>query len=172
VRGSVGVTDAEYDEFDDQTWDINPGTGAVENIRTQDRSNETFYNVPELSLDGSIEYPLLLERIGLPDWGTVTPLVHAYYQTETDTHFTAAGYASRKFRQDDYTIVDLRMIWDLPDDRTQLTLFVDNVGDTHYFDSSVDLTNTLGIGGVYYARPRFFGAEIRYRWHDPSFMKL
>ena len=25
VRGSVGVTDAEYDEFDDQTWDINPG---------------------------------------------------------------------------------------------------------------------------------------------------
>jgi iron complex outermembrane receptor protein len=172
VRGSVGVTDAEYDEFDDQTWDINPGTGAVENIRTQDRSNETFYNVPELSLDGSIEYPLLLERIGLPDWGTVTPLVHAYYQTETDTHFTAAGYASRRFRQDDYTIVDLRLIWDLPDDRTQLTLFVDNVGDTHYFDSSVDLTNTIGIGGVYYARPRFFGAEIRYRWHDPSFLRM
>ena len=33
LRGSVGITDAEYDEFTDQTWDINPGTGLVENIR-------------------------------------------------------------------------------------------------------------------------------------------
>ena len=172
VRGSVGLTDAEYDEFIDQTWDINPGTGLVENVRSQDRSNEDFYNIPELSLDGSIEYPIVLHRLGLPELGTLTPLVHAYYQTETHTHFTAAGFASGRFEQDDYTLVDLRLIWDLPDDRTQLSVFVENVGDTHYFDSAVDLTNTLGIGGVYYARPRFVGGEIRYRWHDPSFLRL
>ena len=170
VRGSVGLTDAEYDEFLDQTWDINPGTGAVENIRTQDRSHEDFYNVPELSLDGSIEYPIALHRLGLPKLGTLTPLVHAYYQTETQTHFTAAGFASGRFEQDAYTLVDLRLIWDLPDERTQVTAFVENVGDVRYFDSSVDLTNTLGIGSVYYARPRFVGGEIRYRWHDPSFL--
>jgi outer membrane receptor protein involved in Fe transport len=42
---------------------------------------------------------------------------------------------------------------------------VNNVLDTHYFDSSVDLTNTLGMGGVYYAAPRMFGGELRYRWY-------
>jgi len=172
VRGSVGLTDAKYDEFFDQTWDINPGTGQVENIRTQDRSNEDFFNIPELSLDGSIEYPIALHRLGLPKLGTLTPLVHAYYQTKTSTHFTSAGFASGRFQQGDYTLVDLRLIWDLPDDRTQVSIFVDNVGDTKYFDSAVDLTNTLGIGGVYYARPRFVGGEIRYRWHDPGFLRL
>jgi iron complex outermembrane receptor protein len=172
VRGSVGLTDAKYDEFFDQTWDINPGTGLVENVRQQDRSHEAFFNIPELSLDGSIEYPIALNRVGLSGYGTLTPFVHAYYQTHTDTHFTAAGYASHRFRQGDYTLVDLRLMWDLWDDRTQLSVYVDNVLDTKYFDSSIDLTNTLGIGGVYYGRPRMVGAEIRYRWHDPSFLTL
>jgi iron complex outermembrane receptor protein len=164
VRGSVGVTDAEYDEFDDQTWDINPGTGLIENIRIQDRSNEDFYNIPELSIDGSIEYPIELQKVGLPDLGTITPLFHAYYQSETNTHFTAAGYASHKFRQDSYTLLDVRVMWDLWDDHTQMTFFVNNLLDTTYFDSSVDLTNTLGIGGVYFAAPRMIGGEVRYRW--------
>jgi outer membrane receptor protein involved in Fe transport len=98
--------------------------------------------------------------------------VHAYYQTETDTHFTAAGYASHRFRQKAYTLVDLRLTWDLWDDRTQISVFADNVLGEKYFDSSVDLTNTLGIGGVYFAAPRFVGGEIRYRWHDPEFLSL
>jgi iron complex outermembrane recepter protein len=172
VRGSVGVTDAKYDEFFDQTWDINPGTGLVQNIRQQDRSHEDFFNIPKLSLDGTIEYPIALQRLGLGNYGTVTPSVHGYYQSETSTHFTAAGFASGEFRQGAYTLVDLRLIWDLWDDRTQLSVFVNNVNNTKYFDSSVDLTNTLGIGGVYYARPRMVGGEIRYRWHDPSFLSL
>jgi iron complex outermembrane receptor protein len=170
VRGSVGVTDAKYDEFFDQTWDS--AGPVVTNIRLQDRSHEDFYNIPKLSLDGTIEYPIALERLGLGNWGTVTPSVHGYYQSDTSTHFTAAGFASGEFRQGAYTLVDLRLIWDLWDDRTQVSVFVDNVNNTKYFDSSIDLTNTLGIGGVYYARPRFVGGEIRYRWHDPSFLSL
>lgn len=171
VRGSVGVTDAEYDEFLDQTWDISPG-GLVTNIRPRDRSNETFMNVPELSLDGSVEYPIELSHLGLPDLGTLTPLVHVYYQTETDYHITAEGYASRRFRQDAYTLVDLRLIWDLWDDRTQVTLFADNLTDEHYFDSAIDVTNALGMGSVYYSAPRMYGAEISYRWHSPSFLEF
>jgi outer membrane receptor protein involved in Fe transport len=144
----------------------------VQNIRQQDRSHEDFFNIPKLSLDGTIEYPIALQRLGLGNYGTVTPSVHGYYQSETSTHFTAAGFASGEFRQGAYTLVDLRLIWDLWDDRTQLSVFVNNVNNTKYFDSSVDLTNTLGIGGVYYARPRMVGGEIRYRWHDPSFLSL
>jgi iron complex outermembrane recepter protein len=172
VRASLGLTDAEYDEFDDQTWDINPVTGLVENIRTLDRSNENFTNVPEVSVDGSVEYPIAFKGLGLPDYGTLTPLVHVYYETETDMHITAEGFVSKKFRQDAYTLLDLRLIWDAWDDRTQVSLFVNNLLDAKYFTSAIDLTNTLGFGGLYYEAPRTFGGEIRYRWHNPDFMNL
>jgi iron complex outermembrane receptor protein len=172
VRGSLGLTDAKYDEFDDQTWDINPGTGLVENIRPRDRSNENFTNVPEVSVDGSVEYPIAFRGLGLPDYGTLTPIVHVYHESETDMHITAEGYASRKFRQDAYTLLDVRLIWDLWDDRTQVSLFANNLTDVDYFTSAIDLTNTLGFGGLYYEAPRTFGGEIRYRWTDPPFMRL
>jgi iron complex outermembrane receptor protein len=164
VRGSVGLTDAEYDEFDDQTWDINPGTGLVENIRTLDRSDENFTNVPEFSIDGSIEYPLEFTEVGLPDYGTLTPILHVYHESSTDMHITAEGFASKRFRQDAYTLLDVRLIWDAWDDHTQVSLFANNLTNTEYFESAIDLTNTLGFGSVYYSAPRTFGAEIRYRW--------
>ena len=91
VRGSLGLTDAEYDEFIDQTWDINPGTGLVQNIRPLDRSDEDFINVPELSIDGSVEYPIELSALGLRDYGTLTPIAHVYYQTETNTPHHGRG---------------------------------------------------------------------------------
>src|SRR4030095_1258836 len=172
VRGSLGLTDAEYDEFIDQTWDIHPGTGLVQNIRPLDRSDEDFINIPELSIDGSVEYPIKLSALGLRDYGTLTPIAHVYYQTETNLHITAEGFASRRFRQDDYTLLDRRLIWDAWEDRTQVSLFANNLLDTDYIDSAIDLTNTLGMGGVYYSPPRMIGAEIRYRWHSPSFLEF
>jgi iron complex outermembrane receptor protein len=164
VRGSLGLTDAKYDKFEDLGFTIDGGTGVI-TTHTENRQDEDFYNIPDLSVDGSVEYPLAFSSLGLPDYGTLTPLVHVYYQTDTDTHFTAAGFASHKFRQDAYTLMDLRLMWDLWDDRTQVTFFVNNLLDTDYFESSVDLTNTLGIGGVYYAAPRMIGGEVRYRWY-------
>jgi iron complex outermembrane recepter protein len=165
VRGSVGLTDAEYDEFNDQTFSINPGTGLVENIRTRDRSNENFTNVPEFSVDGSVEYPLAVAALGLPDYGTLTPLVHVYHESSTDMHITAEGFASKQFRQDQYTLLDLRLMWDAPDDRTQVSLFANNVTNQKYFTSAIDVTPSLGFGSVYYEAPRTFGGEIRYRWY-------
>jgi iron complex outermembrane receptor protein len=81
-----------------------------------------------------------------------------------DLHFTAEGFASRRFRQDGYALIDLRIRWDLADERTQIAFFARNMLDTEYFDSAVDLSGSLGIGGVYFAAPRSFGGEIRYRW--------
>ncbi|HKA13960.1 MAG TPA: TonB-dependent receptor [Myxococcota bacterium] len=172
VRASLGLTDAQYDKFIDQTWDINPGTGLVENIRPRDRSNENFTNVPEVSIDGSVEYPIKFTGLGLPDYGALTPLVHVYHQSSTDMHITAEGFESKRFRQDPYTLLDLRLIWDLWDGRTQVSLFANNLLDTDYFESAIDLTNTLGFGSVYYSAPRTFGGEIRYRWYNPSFLAL
>jgi iron complex outermembrane recepter protein len=165
VRGSLGLTDAEYDKFVDQTV-----VGGV--VTSIDRSNENFTNVPELSIDGSVEYPIHISALGLPDYGTLTPIAHFYHESSTDTHITAEGFASKRFRQDAYSLVDFRLIWDAWDNRTQVSLFANNVFDTHYFTSAIDLTNTLGFGSVYYNKPRTFGGEIRYRWHDPSFLQL
>ncbi len=120
-----------------------------------------------MSVDGTAEWPFALFG-----WGTLTPLVHVYYQTSTDTHFTHEGYVSRKFRQDAYTLLDLRMIYDLPDERTQFSIFCNNVTDVDIFTSAVDLTNTLGVGGRYYEMGRFVGAELRYRWDSPGFMNF
>ena len=107
VRGSLGLTDAEYDEFMDQL--------VIAGVPTPiDRSNENFTNVPEVSIDGSVEYPLTLTAMGLPDYGTVTPLVHVYHESSTDTHITPGGFASKRFRQDAYTLLDLRTLYLVP----------------------------------------------------------
>lgn len=171
VRGALGLTDASYDRFIDQTWDINPGTGLVENVRPLDRSNEPFFNIPSLSFDGTVEWTILPERFGLPDIGEITPIVHVYHQTASHSHFTAAGHASGAFRQKPYTLVDLRILWNLWDDRSQIAVFANNVTDVDYFQNAVDLTNTIGVGGVYYAQPRTIGAEFRYRWSDDDWLE-
>ncbi|HEX5066731.1 MAG TPA: TonB-dependent receptor [Myxococcota bacterium] len=172
VRTSFGLTDGEYDEFVDQTWDINPGTGLVENVRDLDRSGEELFNVPNFSVDATVEYTIDAHDIGLPRAGSFTPIAHVYYQDSTSNHFTSNGFDSNRFRQRPYTLLDLRMIYDLPDDHTQMAFFVNNVLGTEYFDSAVDLTNTVGIGGVYMAAPRTMGGEIRYRWSAPSWSEL
>ena len=172
LRTSVGLTDGEYDEFVDQTWDINPGTGEVENIRDLDRSGEEFFNVPNLSVDATVEYTIDGSWLGLPRAGSFTPIAHVYYQDSTHAHVTPSGFDSNDFRQKPYTLLDLRMIYDLPDDRTQMTLFANNVLGTEYFTSAVDLTNTIGMGGVYMAAPRTVGGEIRYRWSIPSWSEF
>ena len=147
----------------DQTWDISGG-GTIVNIREQDRSNEDFFNIPELSIDASVEYPIELNFLGLPELGTLTPLVHVYYQSDADTHFTAAGFASRAFPPG--RLHAARPAPDLgPLGRSHAAaLFANNVTGVKYFDSAIDLTNTLGMGGVYYSSPRMIGAELSYRW--------
>ena len=164
LRGSVGVTDAQYEEFDDLTFVVGNATTTAMPL---DRSDEAFYNIPDLSVDGSVEWPF-----SVFSFGTLTPLVHVYYQTATNNHFTHEGYVTGDFRQNSYTLVDLRMIYDLPDERTQLSVFCNNVADIEYFTSAVDLTNTLGVGGRYYEMGRFIGGEVRYRWESPGFMNF
>jgi iron complex outermembrane receptor protein len=172
LRTSFGLIDGEYDEFIDQTWDINPGTGQVENIRDLDRSGEEFFNVPNMTVDATVEYTVATEDLGLPGIGSFTPIAHVYYQDSTHNHFTSTGFDSNRFRQKPYTLLDLRVIYDMPDDRTQMTLFANNVLGTEYFDSAVDLSNTVGIGGVYMGAPRTVGGEIRYRWNSPSWTEF
>jgi iron complex outermembrane receptor protein len=164
LRGSVGLTDAEYEEFDDVTFIVGNATTTAVPL---DRSDEAFYNIPDLSIDGSVEWPF-----SVFGYGMLTPLAHVYYQTATNNHFTHEGYVTGDFRQNSYTLLDLRLIYDLPDERTQLSVFCNNVTDIEYFTSAVDLTNTLGVGGRYYEMGRFIGGEIRYRWENPGFMDL
>jgi iron complex outermembrane receptor protein len=163
IRGAVGLTDAEYDEFADQTFTFD-GVGDLVTLPI-DRSDEPFFNIPKWNVDGSIDYVFDLDRIGLPGWGSVTPLVHVYWQSRTYLHLTAEGHASRKFTQSDYALVDARITWDLGDDRTSIALFGNNLTDEAYYANALDLTNTLGLGAVYYAAPRTFGGSITYRWN-------
>ena len=172
LRTAVGLIQGEYDEFIDQTWEIDQFSGEVINIGDLDRSGEEFFNVPNFTVDATVEYTIDAHDIGLPRAGTFTPIAHVYYQDSTHNHFTPNGFSSNAFRQRPYTLLDLRMIYDLPDDRTQMSFFVNNVLGTEYFESAVDLTNTIGIGGVYMSAPRTLGGEIRYRWNSPSWSEM
>jgi len=172
LRASLGLTDAKYDEFEDQTWDINPGTGLVENIRKVGRSNEDFIFTPLMNFDATLEYGFDARSFGLPRAGTLTPLVHVYWQDSTHSQLSPQGWASNQFRQSPYSLLDLRLIYDLPDDRTQMAFFVNNVTGTEYFDGAIDATSALGIGGVYMGAPRTIGGQIRYRFDAPSWSEL
>ncbi len=154
ARIGVGLTDAKYDRFVDEDLD---------------RSNEAFFNIPKWSVNALLEYAFDLEKIGLARWGSITPAVDVRYQTDTSSHFTNQGYKTGYFRQDAFALVDLRLIWDLGDDRTRFMFFMKNVADEEYFLSSVDLTDSLGLGGRYYSPPRTFGATVSYRWDAGGF---
>jgi iron complex outermembrane receptor protein len=149
ARIGVGLTDAKYDRFIDNGLD---------------RSSEAFFNIPRWSVDALLEYAFDLENIGLARFGSITPVVNVSFQTDTNTHFTNQGYKTGFFRQDAFALLDLRLIWDLADDRTQLMFFMNNVTDEDYFLSSIDLTDSVGLGSRYYAAPRTFGATVSYRW--------
>jgi len=149
ARISVGLTDAKYDRFIDNGLD---------------RSKEALFNIPKWNVNALFEYAFDLKKIGLARFGRITPAVNVSYRTDTNTHFTNEGYKTGFFRQNAFALVDLRLIWDLDDDRTQFMFFMNNVTDEDYFLSSLDLTNSIGLGSRYYSPPRTFGATVSYRW--------
>jgi iron complex outermembrane receptor protein len=149
ARIAVGLTDAKYDRFVDNGLD---------------RSNESFFNVPKWNVNTLLEYAFDLEDVGLTGLGSITPAVNVSFQTDTNTHFTNQGYKTGFFRQDAFALVDLRLVWDLADERTRFMFFMKNVTDEEYYLSSIDLTDSVGLGSRYYSPPRTFGATVSYRW--------
>lgn len=82
------------------------------------------------------------------------------------------GYKSSQFfdafnslshREEPYAVGNLRLSWTSSDRRIDVALFAENIGDTIYRTYAFDLS-FLGQGTDVYAKPRWIGGEIRYRF--------
>ena len=105
-------------------------------------------------------------------WGTLTPRCTSTTRARRTRISPNEGYLTRDFRQDAYTLLNLRLIYE-PNDMWQSSRSsATNVTDIDYFTSSVDLTNTLGVGAVTTKQPRFVGGEVRFHWDSPAFMNF
>lgn len=61
-----------------------------------------------------------------------------------------------------HTAYDGRVSYLFPDQRTELTVFVDNIGDKRYDTLGFDLSSSCGCSLATYAKPRTYGLSVRY----------
>ena len=112
IEGSVGYTDAEYDEIDPTTR-VN-----VDN---------ELERVPEWSLNASVSKDLFINN-----W-TVTPRLNWSYRSE---HFNDA-FNSPQLRTDDYHLLDFNLAVRDISERYSVTFGVTNITDEEYMISGV-----------------------------------
>lgn len=112
IEGSLGYTNAEYDEIDPTT--------------RVDIDNE-LERVPEWSVNASISKDLFIEN-----W-VATPRFNWSYRAE---HFNDS-FNSPQLRTDDYHLLDFNLAIRSPSDRYSLTLGVTNITDEEYMISGV-----------------------------------
>jgi iron complex outermembrane receptor protein len=65
-----------------------------------------------------------------------------------------------------YTVVDARLSFTLPDERTTISLFVDNLTDEIYRTTAFDLSGTFGSVESQIDYDRTYGVTLNYRWGD------
>ncbi|MEM7662123.1 MAG: TonB-dependent receptor [Pseudomonadota bacterium] len=117
-----------------------------------DVSGERTPFTPEFTavLSGSYEF-------SLGDWGYITPVVQFFYSSDFNTSNNLAIDPAQE--QDDFTKTDLRLIWDSPDTKYSVELFVENVED--------EATLSRGTSGgddniqTSFAYPRNYGVRVR-----------
>jgi iron complex outermembrane receptor protein len=57
---------------------------------------------------------------------------------------------------------DGRISYLLPDQRTEVALFVENIGDERYDTLGFDLSSSCGCSLATYAKPRVYGLSVHY----------
>ena len=152
IRGSVGLTDATYDQFS--------GPSAF-NDDEIDRDGQSFNGVPKWQTHLSVQYSIPVE-LGDSDWltGWITPRLDWYYQSAVHWDFVELDQAI----QPGYNLLHARLSYDFLDDRAQVALWGKNLVDEEYFSSTLSVVNVAGTLTNYYSPPRTLGGELSYRF--------
>ena len=116
------------------------------------QSGETTPWSPEYTLGASAAY-----RFELSDRGSLTVYGQTYYSDGYNTSNLLATDPAHD--QDSYTKTDARLIWDSPDQRYGIELFVENIEDSEVLargnNNSDDVVQTS------YLYPRNYGLKFR-----------
>ena len=154
--GSVAYMDAELKEYLSEIPDPNGG-GQI----TIDRSDEPMPRAPEWTAFLSSEY-----YFNTDSWGTFVPNVLVRYTDKLYGGFDRPSFiVEDEITSDAETFIDARLAWQLPDDRTSIVAWCDNVTDID--DHLVGGVPTVGVArttSAAYSRPRTYGIDITYRF--------
>jgi iron complex outermembrane recepter protein len=155
---ALGFTDAEYEDFEDLAQQIDPATGMVFEdamgnpaLLPRDRSDEGFFATPNFTATFGVGYTLPSLPIG-----DLTARLNWY-------HSNALTYSlvSDTLRQGTYGLLSGRLALALPDGKTEIALFGENLLDRRFINSGINFEDGFAVSLAYYGAPRMYGIEIR-----------
>ena len=163
---TMGYIRGDYDEFtvmDNVT--VVSGDGSLSSQEVErDLSDTEFGSGPSYSFDLG-----LMHNMSLGDSGELMTSIGATFKDATD--YTLNNTPSSQ--QPSYWVVDGRMTWFMANDKTSVSLWVNNLFDKDYVTTMLDQAGDIQIGGIdqglgmaasYWGEPRRYGLELKHRW--------
>ena len=150
LRVGMGFIDFDYRDFDDQVR--GPIVNGVQTFIPIDRSGEEFFNTPRFNASISVAYTLP----DLGPLGDLTTRINWYHQEETNY-----GPQSETLFQGTYGLLSGQIVLSLPDGKTELVFFGENLLDRRYVASGINFEDGFALSDAYYGPPRMYGMEIR-----------
>ena len=163
---TMGYIRGDYDEFtvmDNVT--VVSGDGSLSSQEVErDLSDTEFGSGPSYSFDLG-----LMHDMSLGDSGELMTSIGATFKDATD--YTLNNTPSSQ--QPSYWVVDGRMTWFMANDKTSVSLWVNNLFDKDYVTTMLDQAGDIQIGGIdqglgmaasYWGEPRRYGLELKHRF--------
>jgi iron complex outermembrane receptor protein len=163
---TMGYIRGDYDEFtvmDNVT--VVSGDGSLSSQEVErDLSDTEFGSGPSYSFDLG-----LMHNMSLGDSGELMTSIGATFKDATD--YTLNNTPSSE--QPSYWVVDGRMTWFMANDKTSVSLWVNNLFDKDYVTTMLDQAGDIQIGGIdqglgmaasYWGEPRRYGLELKHRF--------
>ena len=145
----ISYLDATYTEFDEAAEDID----GVAGVEVFDAAGNHLNSTPEWTADLTMRYFQPVSG------GLLTYRLNYYWQD--DEFFTPAN---NEFKgQSAYELINASLSFSTHDDRMEVTLYGDNLGNRDYFNSTFDFDPINGISGTIMP-PRTYGVKVAFRF--------
>jgi len=163
LSGTLGITDAKYDEFNSVCPTPYPTTAAVPCVNgVFSRAGEDFERVPPVTWSASASYTRSVPL------GSAT--IRADYSFQGDTQQvgltqTLTPALSQFVRQEGYGLLNARVSWDIDNPDLTIAIYGRNLTEEEYYTYQLDLVNA-GLGYIVgnTGLPRQYGLEATFRF--------
>ncbi|ROS05650.1 outer membrane receptor protein involved in Fe transport [Sinobacterium caligoides] len=155
LTASFAYTDADYKEYLVDFKDPVLGTVQI------DRADEPMPRVAEWTGFLAADFFIYTES-----FGTIIPSLITRYTSEIYHGFDRESFIVQEhITSDAATFFDARLTWQLPDERTTMTLWGQNLTNVDdYLVGGVPLVGVSRTSGSVYGEPRTFGIDLSYNF--------
>lgn len=168
---NMTLADGDIEEFDDTQIGIAdtsmpPAPGCIRadlsllqvDACPNDRSDENLPRLAEQTYLLAAQYTV---ETGI---GTFLPRIQASWKMDMEFCFDSASCRSGLWFEDEQFELSARLTWISRDENWVGSLYGTNLTDEEYIVGGTALVESEGVGGVAYAPPRMYGAELEYRF--------